>query len=132
MGDYFAHWLAIGETPGAELPRIFTVNWFRRGPAGELLWPGFGDNARVLRWVLEVCDGTASGRETPIGLVPEPGSLDLTGLDITDDQLTRLLAVDPTEWAAELAAIEQHFSTFGHRLPARLAELRERLAHHFG
>src|SRR5512145_157870 len=94
MADYWAHWLSIGRTRGARLPRIFYVNWFRKDARGRFLWPGFGDNSRVLQWVFERCAGRASGRETPIGTLPTPGDLELFGLTLRDDALDELLRVD--------------------------------------
>jgi len=132
MGDYFAHWLAIGETADpARLPRIFFVNWFRKDDAGRFLWPGFGDNSRVLKWIVGRIEGTAKAKVTPIGLVPAQGSLDVEGLALTDDQLALLLAVDPEIWREEAALIGPAYEAFGDRLPAglrrELEALRERL-----
>jgi phosphoenolpyruvate carboxykinase (GTP) len=132
MGDYMAHWLAV-ETAGdpAALPRIFQVNWFRRGEDGAFLWPGFGENARVLAWIHGRCEGTAGAVETPIGLVPAPGALDTRGLELPAAKLGELLHVDPQAWRAELPLIEEHLGQFGDRLPAamraELDELRTRL-----
>ncbi|PPJ22587.1 phosphoenolpyruvate carboxykinase (GTP) [Nocardia nova] len=135
VGDYFAHWLRLGAgADPAKLPKIFQVNWFRRGPEGEFLWPGFGDNVRVLQWALERLDGTAEAVETPIGYVPAVEALDLTGLD--DRQRARTaasLAVDIDEWVAEVADIDHWYATIGgNRLPEplreQLAALKLRLA----
>jgi phosphoenolpyruvate carboxykinase (GTP) len=124
MGDSFAHWLAMGERPGADLPRIFYVNWFRKDEAGNFLWPGFGENARVLKWVFERCAGRADAVETPIGRTPADGALDLDGLDLASGQLAELLRIDEEGWRAELPLIARHFEQFGDRLPADLrAEL---------
>jgi phosphoenolpyruvate carboxykinase (GTP) len=120
MADYFAHWLAIGRTPGARLPRIFYVNWFRKAPDGRWLWPGYGENSRVLAWVVERADGRAEAVETPIGLVPAPGALDLTGLDIDPADVAELLRVDAAAWRAEADSIAEHLAAFGERLPAEL------------
>jgi phosphoenolpyruvate carboxykinase (GTP) len=131
MADYFAHWLRIGRREGALLPRVFMVNWFRKGQDGRYLWPGFGDNSRVLAWVFRRCDDEADAVETPIGLVPAPRAIDTTGLDLRDDDLAELLKVDPDEWRAQLPQIHQHFAQFGDRLPkemrAQLDALEERL-----
>ena len=98
-GDYFSHWVGIGkDNDAAKLPKMFYVNWFRRGDDGDFLWPGFGENSRVLKWVIERIDGQAAAVETPIGHVPAPGSLDVDGLDLTDEQLAQALAVDAEEW----------------------------------
>jgi phosphoenolpyruvate carboxykinase (GTP) len=132
MGDYFAHWLRIGgKTSPEKLPRIFYVNWFRKSHDDRWLWPGFGENSRVLKWVFERLDGTASAVSTPIGSLPVPGALDMSGLDIDPDDMTELLRVDRQGWRAELAGIEEHFATFGDRLPQGLRDelnaLRQRL-----
>ncbi|MET0727377.1 MAG: phosphoenolpyruvate carboxykinase (GTP) [Acidimicrobiales bacterium] len=125
MGDYFQHWLDIGQRDGAKLPRLYWVNWFRKGDDGEFLWPGFGDNSRVLKWVAERVAGRGETVDTPIGRVPTRSSLDLTGLDIDDATLTELLTVDTDSWLAELPQLEAHYEMFGERLPE---ELRDELA----
>ena len=132
-GDYMGHWLDIGKQADAsKLPRIFGVNWFRRDDDGSFLWPGFGDNARVLTWIIERLEGTASAVETPVGLVPTPDAIDRTGLDLGDEQLAKALVVDVDEWRAELPLIEEWFATLGDTLPSQLADelatLRARLA----
>ncbi|GAA5141642.1 phosphoenolpyruvate carboxykinase (GTP) [Nocardioides marinquilinus] len=120
-GDYLGHWIDVGkQNDAAKLPRIFYVNWFRRDDEGGFLWPGFGENSRVLKWVVERIEGTAAAEETPIGHVPAPGSLDVDGLDLTDDDLARALAVDPDEWRAEVPQIQEWFEKFGDDLPAVL------------
>ncbi len=125
MGDYFAHWLSMEKRTSPEkLPRIFYVNWFRKDPSGRWLWPGFGENIRVLKWILERIDGHAGARTTPIGYVPRPQDLDLEGLDIAPDDIEQLLAVDPSEWKTETQDIRSHLERFGDRLPPELtAEL---------
>ncbi len=125
MGDYFAHWLSIGEgADAAKLPKLFWVNWFRKDADGSFLWPGFGDNSRVLKWVLERLDGKADADETAIGNVPTPDSLDISGLDIKPDVLDELLAVEKDSWKAELPLIADHYAFIGEQLPERLqAEL---------
>jgi len=133
MADYFAHWLSVGRATDAEkLPKIFYVNWFRKSPDGRWLWPGFGENGRVLAWVFERIDGKGAFVDTPIGRLPPPGAIDLDGLDIADDDIAQLLAVDPDEWRAELPLIEQHYASFGDSLPAELRSqleaLRQRLS----
>jgi phosphoenolpyruvate carboxykinase (GTP) len=128
MGDYFGHWLAMGKaTDESKLPRVFQVNWFRKGANGKLLWPGFGDNSRVLAWILGRLDGTATGEDTVIGVVPRIDSLDRTGLDLSDDDLRELLRVDVDEWRQEAALIPQHFERFGRHLPTQLWEEYESL-----
>ncbi|MEO6715342.1 MAG: phosphoenolpyruvate carboxykinase (GTP) [Mycobacteriales bacterium] len=121
MGDYFAHWLSMGKsTDEPLLPRIFYVNWFRKSADGRLLWPGYGDNSRVLAWIIGRLDGTATGDETPIGVVPRVDSLDRTGLDVNDEDLHELLRVDAAEWRAEAKLIPDHFDRFGRHLPTQL------------
>jgi phosphoenolpyruvate carboxykinase (GTP) len=122
MGDYFRHWLEMGDRLGSNAPHIFYVNWFRKSPDGRWLWPGYGENSRVLKWMCERVDGTAGARETPIGLLPAESDLELTGLEIAGDDLQELLRVDQDTWRAELDDIEQHFAQFGDRLPQRLAD----------
>jgi phosphoenolpyruvate carboxykinase (GTP) len=123
MADYFAHWLGIGEeAPAPErLPKIFHVNWFRKDlDTGKFLWPGFGENARVLEWVFRRCDDAAEAQETPIGLVPTPGGLNTDGLGVSASDLERLTSIDPEEWKAELEPMREFFAKFGERLPAGL------------
>ncbi len=120
-GDYFGHWINMGkENDEAKLPRIFYVNWFRRDDEGDFLWPGFGENSRVLKWVVERIEGQAAAVETPIGHVPAPGSLDVDGLDMTEEALAAALAVDPEEWKAEIPQIQEWFEKFGDQLPTVL------------
>ncbi|WP_435741884.1 phosphoenolpyruvate carboxykinase (GTP) [Nocardioides sp. SYSU DS0663] len=120
-GDYFSHWINVGkENDAAKLPRIFYVNWFRRDDEGDFLWPGFGENSRVLKWIVERIDGQAAAEETPIGHVPAPGALDIDGLDVSEDVLRRALAVDAEEWKAEIPQIQEWFEKFGDQLPAVL------------
>jgi phosphoenolpyruvate carboxykinase (GTP) len=120
MADYFAHWLKIGKTDGANLPRIFMVNWFRKSDEGKFLWPGFGENSRVLAYVLGRLEGKGEVRETPIGLVPAPESLPLEGLDIDAATLEELLTVDPELLRSQLPQVEEHLDRFGDRLPAEV------------
>ena len=120
-GDYFSHWINMGKAnDAAKMPRIFYVNWFRRDQDGGFLWPGFGENSRVLKWVIERLDGQAAAVETPIGHVPAPGALDIDGLEMTDDELTQALTVDVEEWKAEIPQITEWFEKFGDDLPAVL------------
>jgi phosphoenolpyruvate carboxykinase (GTP) len=121
MGDYFAYWLAIGrEHDRTKLPRIFYVNWFRKGSDGHFLWPGFGENSRILEWVFRRCQGRAEAVDTPIGRLPAPGSLNLDGATVSPEALDELLRVDPAEWRDELPSIREHLATFGDELPDEL------------
>jgi phosphoenolpyruvate carboxykinase (GTP) len=132
MADYFAHWLKIGRREGARLPRVFYVNWFRKDETGRFLWPGFGDNARVLAWVFRRCQGTASARETPIGHVPRSQDLDTDGLDVAPERLEELLTVDSGHLRAELEQVRAHLDIFGDRLPAELRTQLEALERRLG
>jgi phosphoenolpyruvate carboxykinase (GTP) len=129
MGDYFGHWLSMPtRTERDRLPRIFTVNWFRRDEHGQFVWPGFGDNVRVLEWVFERCAGRVDAVDTPAGRVPEPGAIDTDGLDVPDAAMAVALRVDLDEWHRELVSVAEHFATFGDKLPPALEEQRRRLA----
>ena len=131
MGDYFAHYLKIGDRPGAKLPKIFYVNWFRTGDNGKFLWPGYGENSRVLKWIFERCDGKVHAADTPIGRLPEPADLDTRGLDLPAGDIAKLLGVDVDGWLAEIPSIREHFAKFGSHLPEGLYrevdELEDRL-----
>jgi phosphoenolpyruvate carboxykinase (GTP) len=120
MGDYFAHYLKIGARPGAKLPKIFYVNWFRAGDDGKFLWPGYGENSRVLKWIFERCDDKVHAVDTPIGMLPEAADLDTKGLDLSPADIAKLLDVDVTGWLAEIPLIRQYFAKFGNHLPAGL------------
>jgi phosphoenolpyruvate carboxykinase (GTP) len=133
MADYFGHWLEIGKTTAAaNLPRLYWVNWFRRGPDGKFLWPGYGDNSRVLKWIIERVAGDAQVVETATGRVPAANAIDTTGLDIDADTLAELLKVDEDEWRREIPLIEAHYEFIGERLPDalrdELASLEKRLS----
>jgi phosphoenolpyruvate carboxykinase (GTP) len=133
MGDYFAHWLRIGSAADPQkLPRLYYVNWFRQNDKGEFLWPGYGENSRVLKWVFERVTARGAAMETPIGNLPAPGALDTTGLGLGGGALDILLKVDVEGWLAELPLIRKHYESFGDRLPAglakELAELEKRLS----
>ena len=128
MSDYFQHWLNVGEREGAKLPRIFYVNWFGGGEDGKLLWPGFGENSRVLAWIFRRCEDEADAVETPVGLLPTAQALDTQGLEIDAAALEQLLAVDPQDWRQQLPQLQEHYARFGDRLPAALREQLERLA----
>jgi phosphoenolpyruvate carboxykinase (GTP) len=131
VGDYLQHWLDIGNTEGAQLPKIFYVNWFRRDDDNSFLWPGFSENSRVLKWIFERVAGTAEAVESPLGLTPVEGGLDTEGLDFTDEQLRKALAIKPEEWEAELGLIEEWYAELGDSVPTELRnevdKLRERL-----
>ncbi len=124
MGDYFAHWLDMGKRM-TQPPCIFHVNWFRQDEDGSFLWPGFGENLRVLEWILDRCRGEAKAQRTPIGHVPTPDYIDLSGLDITPETMEKLLAVNREEWLAETESITPFFEQFGERFPKQLWELLE-------
>ncbi|HLF40708.1 MAG TPA: phosphoenolpyruvate carboxykinase (GTP) [Acidimicrobiia bacterium] len=133
MGDYFQHWLDIGAGSDADkLPKLFWVNWFRKSDEGKFLWPGFGENVRVLKWVLERVAGDGEAVETPIGWVPAPGALETTGLDLDAAVLAELVTVDSDRWRHELQQLEEHYAMFGEHLPDELADqldaLEKRLA----
>jgi phosphoenolpyruvate carboxykinase (GTP) len=122
MGDYFGHYLKIGARAGAKLPKIYYVNWFRQDANGKFLWPGYGDNSRVLKWVFERCNGTAEAVDTPIGRLPRPNDLDLTGLHLAPGAIEKLLAVDIEGWSNEVPLIREHFAKFGSHLPKELTD----------
>lgn len=130
-GDYMAHWLHIGKgaNDAARLPKIFQVNWFRRGADGRFLWPGYGENSRVLKWVVERLEGTTDAADTPIGLVPYPEDLDTEGLAVSDVDLAAVLRVDPAEWGAEVPQIQEWFARFGDKLPTQLWSELDTLTH---
>ena len=133
MGDYIGHWLEIAEgADAAKLPKLFWVNWFRKGDDGGFLWPGFGDNSRVIKWIIEEVEGTGESVDTPIGRVPSPTAIDTSGLDIDAATLAELVSVDPESWRQEVPQIEAHFASLGERLPEEMHEelkqLEKRLA----
>jgi phosphoenolpyruvate carboxykinase (GTP) len=134
MGDYFNHWLDMGKRgEDDKLPKIFYVNWFRKDEEGNFLWPGFGDNIRVMKWIFDRCDGKAEADKTAVGYLPTKESLDLTGLNVRDRNLKRLLSIDKNEWREEAKEMENYYQQFGDRLPAELKDelngLEERLKH---
>ena len=122
MGDYFKHWLSMGEKLGDKAPKIFNVNWFRTDDDGNFIWPGFGDNMRVLNWIIDRCEGKADATETAIGYVPKPEDIDLTDLDMDIETLKDILTVDKDVWEQEAAEITEHYKKFGDKLPAALEE----------
>lgn len=131
MGDYFQHWLTMGEKLGSKAPRIFYVNWFRKDQDGKFLWPGFSDNSRALKWMCERIDGKVGAQKSPIGLLPREGDLDLSGLTVSPEDMKELMSVNTAEWKAEIPDIEAHFASLGNRLPEKLTtqfkDFRERL-----
>jgi phosphoenolpyruvate carboxykinase (GTP) len=132
MADHWAHWVRMGEELGERgRPRIYSVNWFRKGSDGSYLWPGFGDNSRVLAWIIRRLEGEAEALDTPAGLIPKPGDLDVSGLDVSEREMAELFAIDPAAWAEEADLTEEFFARFGDRVPPQLreqlAELRARL-----
>ncbi len=132
MGDYFAHWIEMGEMLGDKAPKIFNVNWFRTDDEGHFIWPGFGDNMRVLNWIIDRCEGKVDAKETAIGYVPNVDDIDIEGLDLTKDQLADILEVDKDLWMKETEGIEEFYAKFGDKLPKALRNelngLKERLA----
>jgi phosphoenolpyruvate carboxykinase (GTP) len=131
MADYFAHWLRVGEREGANLPRIFLVNWFRKDGVGRFLWPGYGENSRVLEWIFRRCDGEAEAVESAIGLLPAEGEINTDGLDISAEAMRELLNADHGLLREQLPQVKEHLARFGDRLPeqvrAQLEALEERL-----
>jgi phosphoenolpyruvate carboxykinase (GTP) len=126
-GDYFRHWLSFDQ-PGAKLPKIFHVNWFRKGEDGRFLWPGFGDNLRVLQWMIDRVEGRAAGNHTPIGTLPKAGEIKLDDLALDRATVDTLFHVDHAGWTAELAAIGGYLESFGQRMPAELHAEQQRVA----
>ncbi len=132
MGDYFRHWLDMGKKLGDKAPKIFNVNWFRTDDEGNFIWPGFGDNMRVLNWIIDRCEGKATATETAIGYVPQPEDIDLTDLDMDMDTLKDILTVDKDVWEKEAAEIEEHYKKFGDHLPAELRNQLDTLKKNLG
>jgi len=133
MADYFAHWLRIGKsTDAANLPRIYYVNWFRKDAEGRFLWPGYGENSRVLAWIVERTAGSVPATATPIGNVPAPGALEADGLGVSERAMAELLGVDDDEWRHEVPLIREHFARFGDRLPEELSEQLDALERRLG
>lgn len=120
MADYWQHWLDMGDKLADKAPKIFYVNWFRKDEKGQFMWPGYGENCRVLKWMTERIENKFPGQESAIGKVPAPGELDLNGLNVNPEVLTRLLAVEVDSWKANLPSLENHFNRFGDKLPARI------------
>ncbi|HUY63154.1 MAG TPA: phosphoenolpyruvate carboxykinase (GTP) [Acidimicrobiales bacterium] len=133
MADYFGHWLRMGEaTDASKLPRLYYVNWFRKDAAGRFLWPGYGENSRVLSWIFERTVGRGEAVQTPIGNVPAPGAIETDGLEVSAEDMKELLRVDAGEWKAEVPLIAEHFARFEERLPAALASELEALVERLG
>jgi phosphoenolpyruvate carboxykinase (GTP) len=131
MSEYFQHWLDLGAVlarSGAKLPKIFCANWFRKGPDGKFVWPGYGENMRVLRWIVERVEGRADGALNAFGVTPRYGDLDWSGLDFDPARYALVSSVDPEVWAGELALHDELFRQLAHGLPAELPEVRRRLA----
>ena len=122
MADYWSHWVDMGKKFGDKAPKIFYVNWFRKNDAGKFIWPGFGENSRVLAWICERCDGVGAADETPIGAVPTKDALDLNGLNIGDAEMEELLKVDPEQWLSEMPDVKEYYAQFGDKVPAALNE----------
>jgi phosphoenolpyruvate carboxykinase (GTP) len=130
VGDYFQHWIDLGKNSDqSKLPKIFFVNWFRRGADGRFLWPGFGENSRVLKWVIERVEGRANGQSTPIGIVPTAGDLDLDGLNVDAADVDEALSVNRDEWRRELPQIEEWFEFVGEKLPTGIKDEFDGLKH---
>jgi len=126
-GDYFAHWLSFDQ-PNAQLPKVFHVNWFRKSADGKFLWPGFGDNLRVLEWMLKRVNGEVGATETPIGLLPNAADLNTEGLHMADGALDTLLDFDAQGWQAEMASIGEYLDGYGDHLPEKLRAEQQRVA----
>jgi phosphoenolpyruvate carboxykinase (GTP) len=132
MADYFGHWLNVARRDGAKMPKVFYVNWFRKDENGKFLWPGYGENSRVLAWVFRRCEGTADAVETEIGFVPSADAIDTDGLEVSDDALAELLRVDVEGWRNQLPQVHAHYAEFGDKLPAELREQLSELEHRLG
>ncbi|MFH0985166.1 MAG: phosphoenolpyruvate carboxykinase (GTP) [Candidatus Omnitrophota bacterium] len=131
MGDYFSHWLNVGKKL-KQAPKIYSINWFRTDASGKFMWPGFGDNIRVMKWIMDRIEGKVSAKETPIGAIPETKDFDLSGLNMPKDTAEALFAVDPSEWAGELQEIEKYLSQFGTRTPEAIWQEYRSLAEKLG
>ncbi len=130
VGDYFAHWIDIGKNADeSKMPKIFFVNWFRRGDDGRFLWPGFGENSRVMKWIIDRIEQKAGGKTTPIGIVPTADDLDLSGLDVDSADVNEALAVNVAEWREEIPLIEEWFEFVGEKLPTGIKDEFDALKH---
>ncbi|MBQ8533372.1 MAG: phosphoenolpyruvate carboxykinase (GTP), partial [Clostridia bacterium] len=132
MADYFQHWLDMGKKLGDKAPKIFNINWFRLDDEGNFIWPGFGDNMRVLNWIIDRCEGKVDAKETAIGYVPYAKDIDLTDLDFDIETLYSILNVDKDACTEEFAACEEHYKKFGDKLPKELKEQLETLRKNIG
>ncbi|HLP76433.1 MAG TPA: phosphoenolpyruvate carboxykinase domain-containing protein, partial [Candidatus Paceibacterota bacterium] len=133
MGDYFAHWLSFAQkTDRSKLPKVFFVNWFRRSADGKFLWPGYGENSRVLKWICERVEGTAKAQTTPIGNIPTRDALDLSGLGMHDEDINQLLSVDLAGWKKEIDDVAVNYAKFGDKLPKALNEQLDNLRKRIG
>jgi phosphoenolpyruvate carboxykinase (GTP) len=134
MADYFGYWLSLPEREGVKLPRLFYVNWFRKDDDGKFIWPGFGDNIRVLAWMFRRCDDQAEAEDSLLGLVPAEAQIDIDGLDVTEDDMRELRSVDPGDLRDQIPQMKQHFAQFGDRLPEaihrQMDALEQRLEQH--
>ena len=126
FADYWAHWLSF-ERPSEHLPKIFHVNWFRQDQDGKFLWPGFGENLRVLRWIIDRCENRVEGIETPIGLLPNPQDIDISGLDVAAETMETLLSIDPQQWQDEMNSVGEYLDEYGDRLPEELRQEHQRI-----
>ena len=124
FADYWAHWLSFDERSD-RLPRIFHVNWFRQDSAGKFLWPGFGENLRVLRWIIDRCENRVGAKDTPIGYLPETKDIDLSDLDVSTETMDALLSVNVEQWQAEMDSVGEYLQSYGERLPAALESERQ-------
>jgi phosphoenolpyruvate carboxykinase (GTP) len=131
MADYFGHLLGTGKKL-TNPPKLFHVNWFRTDENGKFIWPGFGENLRVLDWIIRRCQDRADAQETPIGYVPTPGSIDMDGLDLSTEVMERLSSISPDDWTEELKGIEEFFARFGDRLPTEMWDEYRALSRRFG
>ena len=132
MADYFEHWLELARANPDRMPRIFVVNWFRKDADGKFIWPGFGENSRVLEWVFRRCNGEGETVDTPVGMVPAEGELNLDGLEISDEAMRELLTVDAAQVEAQLPQVEEFLAQFGDRLPAEIGSQLEALKQRLG
>jgi phosphoenolpyruvate carboxykinase (GTP) len=128
MADYWTHWYAMGDKLGAHAPAVFYVNWVRTARDGRWLWPGFGENSRVLKWICERIEGAGQAVETPIGNLPAPGALDMSGLNVSGADLAELLAVDIEGWKREAAGVAENYKKFGSHLPPALEKALDHLS----
>ena len=131
FADYWSHWLSFGERLD-KLPKVFHVNWFRQNPDGDFLWPGFGENLRVLQWMIERCEGRVDAVETPIGFLPNASDIDTTDLDISAENLEALTTIDHGQWRDEMTAVGEYLESYGERLPSELKAQQERIAAELG